>query len=172
MLCPFCETIFTGGGQLSPGGHDEYFHHRSARSFKVAIAGGCQLCTMLREMLPEYMLTTEWEYLTADQEDSFPIMPDPQLNQPIEAVPDVIVPTYYPSKFYSRKWYVGRHGQNGGLKLDNPTGTTAFSLVYFRSDTPTGLPTVEFITVSSAGRAGRSGIGYCFRLRIMLFAQG
>lgn len=169
MLCLLCETIFTGGGELYSGKGDEYFHRRSALLLKSAIAGGCQLCTMLQDLLPEHMLTTEWEYQVDVHDDLCSEATNSQPKQFGELSSHVLVPTYHSSKFYSRQWYMGRHGQNGGLKLDSPTQTTNFSLAYFRSDTMTGIPTVEFITVSSAGR---TGIGCIFLLRIMFFAQG
>lgn len=114
----------------------------SGRSFKTAVAGGCQLCTMLRDLLPQHLLTTEWKYGIAEQEDFPPTILVSQLNRSSGPASDIVVPTYYPSRFYSREWCMGRYGQNGGLKLDNPTETTDFSLAYFRSDTSTGLLTV------------------------------
>lgn len=170
MLCDICETIFSGGGELAPGGYDEYFHHRSARSLKAAIAEGCQLCAMLQDVLPEHMVTSDWEYQSLAQEDSSSQTPCSQTDQPPKPASEASVSTRSSRKFYYRQWYTGSRGQNGGLKLDSATETTAFSLVYFRSNTliGTGLPTVELIAVTSAGR---TGIGGTFPLRILLFDQ-
>lgn len=168
MLCDICETIFSGGGEPAPGAHDEYYHHRSARSFKTAIADGCQLCSMLWGLLPEHMLVNDWEHQSSAQEDSSLHMPCIRLDQPSRAASNANMPTYRCKRSFYRQWYMGRRGQNEGLKLEHLPETTDFSLVYFRSDNLTGLPTIEFITVGPAGRAGIVGI---FPTRILLFDQ-
>lgn len=133
-----CETSFSGGGELSPGGPDEFFWtlvQNSCRRGMPALYNAARLVTTA-------LVDDRVKYGIAEQEDFPPTILVSQLNRSSGPASDIVVPTYYPSRFYSREWCMGRYGQNGGLKLDNPTETTDFSLAYFRSDTSTGLLTV------------------------------